>query len=175
MGICPSPRTHDLPAALLGHVSTASCLLWPRRRTEQVRAARSTVSLVLTDSSTSSYALQLGNIVQSSDTSTGRPCLIGECGIPFDMNAFFRLHPTPSGKGKKRDFRWQERQLDALCTGLERSLTSYVLWNYNPENEDTHGDSWYMENFSLFSMSEWDEETGKQGAGRCMDAFQVCL
>ena len=85
------------------------------------------------------------------------------------MNSFFRLlHRTSN-----RDFRWQERQLDALCTGLERSLASYVLWNYNPENEDEHGDAWYLENFSLFSLSERDGKTGKAGAGRCMDAFQV--
>lgn len=63
--------------------------------------------------------------------------------------------------------------MDALCTGLERSLTNYVLWNYNPDNEDEWGDAWYGENFSLFSRSIPSKD-GK-GAGRCVDAFQVSV
>lgn len=111
-----------------------------------------------------SYALQLSNIIKASNKETGRPCLIGECGIPFDMNKF--------AASRTQDWRWQERQLDALCTGLERSLASYILWNYNPENDDEHGDAWYGENFSLFSRSVKGPD-GKMGAGRCIDAFQV--
>jgi hypothetical protein len=66
----------------------------------------------------SSYALQLKKVIDASDKNTGRPCIIGEIGIPFDMNEF----------EAKRDqnYKWQERQLDALCTGLERSGANYV-------------------------------------------------
>jgi hypothetical protein len=41
--------------------------------------------------------------------------------------------------------------MDAMITGLERSLVGFTLWNYNPSNDDTHGDDWNGENFSWYS------------------------
>ena len=57
--------------------------------------------------------------------------------------------------------------MDAMMTALEQSLVSFScvpgsplksfcvltpirLWNYNPDNTDTHGDDWNGENFSWF-------------------------
>ncbi|KIJ16448.1 glycoside hydrolase family 5 protein [Paxillus involutus ATCC 200175] len=71
------------------------------------------------------------------------PVLIGECGIPMDMNE--------KNAFKTENWTWQCRMMDAMMTGLERSLASFTLWNYNPDNTDAHGDDWNGENFSWFS------------------------
>ncbi|KAK1234221.1 hypothetical protein PQX77_002572 [Marasmius sp. AFHP31] len=90
------------------------------------------------------YALQIRNIVESGYKVLGeKPVVIGECGIPMDLNkaeAFVT-----------EDFTWQSRMMDAMLTGLERSLVGFTLWNYNPYNNDTKGDDWNGENFSWFS------------------------
>lgn len=96
------------------------------------------------------YTLQIGNIVRAAYSSLGsaRPAIIGECGIPMDMN---------DGEGfKRKNYEWHLRMMDALMTALERNLVGFTLWNYNPENDDAHGDFWNGENFSWFSQSRAD-------------------
>ncbi|KAF9531115.1 cytoplasmic protein [Crepidotus variabilis] len=90
------------------------------------------------------YSLQIRNIVEHGYKALGEnPVVLGECGIPMDMNnreAF-----------ETEDFSWQTRMMDAMMTGLERSLVGFNLWNYNPDNTDERGDDWNGENFSWFS------------------------
>lgn len=52
---------------------------------------------------------------------------------------------------------------DALLHGLEQTLASFVLWNYNADNDPTFGDSWNGENFSVFTPAtvRMLESTGK--------------
>ncbi|KAI5119471.1 hypothetical protein M0805_007205 [Coniferiporia weirii] len=92
------------------------------------------------------YSLQIRNIVEAAYKSIGEiPVVIGECGIPMDMNRgeAFRTN----------DFTWQARMMDSMMTALENSLAGFALWNYNPDNDDSHGDYWNGENFSWFSRS----------------------
>ncbi|KAF8521332.1 glycoside hydrolase family 5 protein [Gautieria morchelliformis] len=92
------------------------------------------------------FALQLGTIAREGYKSLGeRPVIIGECGIPMDLNHKEAFHTG--------DFTWQSKMMDAVITGLERSLLGYTLWNYNPDNDDVHGDSWCGENFSWFGTA----------------------
>ncbi|GLB39573.1 putative cellulase (glycosyl hydrolase family 5) [Lyophyllum shimeji] len=90
------------------------------------------------------FALQIRNLVEHGYSSLGeKPFVIGECGIPMDMNkkeAFVT-----------EDFTWQTRMMDAMMTALERSLVGFTLWTYNPSNNDQIGDDWNGENFSWFS------------------------
>ncbi|THH17235.1 hypothetical protein EW146_g3534 [Bondarzewia mesenterica] len=92
------------------------------------------------------FFLQIRNIVEAGYKSLGeKPVIIGECGVPMDMNKreAFRTN----------NFKWQRRMMDAMITGLERSLVGFTLWNYNPDNDDANGDNWNGENFSWFSRS----------------------
>ncbi|KAJ3529087.1 hypothetical protein NMY22_g9143 [Coprinellus aureogranulatus] len=92
------------------------------------------------------FSLQIATLVEHAAKSLGEvPVLIGECGIPMDMN-----HKKAFETG---DFSWQAKMMDAMITGLERSLVGFTLWNYNPSNTDTYGDDWNGENFSWFSQS----------------------
>ncbi|KAJ3048633.1 hypothetical protein HK097_010362 [Rhizophlyctis rosea] len=90
------------------------------------------------------YKGQLRNIVQAGVTKVGKmPCLIGECGIPMDLN-------------EKRAFETGNYEdhtnfLDAVINAMEASLVNFTLWNYNPHNDNEWGDHWNGEDFSIYS------------------------
>ena len=85
------------------------------------------------------------------------PTLIGEVGVPFDMDkrAFWT-----------GDFSRQERALDASLQALEANLVGYTLWNYNPDNTNARGDAWNGEDLSIYSR---DQKTGT--GGTCNDIY----
>ncbi|EMD36757.1 glycoside hydrolase family 5 protein [Gelatoporia subvermispora B] len=90
------------------------------------------------------FSLQIRNVVEAGYRALGEtPVVIGECGIPMDMN---------KGEAfKTDDWTWQSRMMDAMITALDRCLVGFTLWNYNPDNDDHRGDDWNGENFSWFS------------------------
>ncbi|KAL4071735.1 glycoside hydrolase family 5 protein [Scleroderma citrinum] len=90
------------------------------------------------------YSKQIRSIIDSAHEVLGDiPVLIGECGMPMDMNEKEAF--------ETENWRWQYRMMDAMMVGLERSLANFALWNYNPDNSDVEGDNWNGENFSWFS------------------------
>ncbi|RXW11189.1 hypothetical protein EST38_g14666 [Candolleomyces aberdarensis] len=94
------------------------------------------------------YSVQIANIVKHAREALGEtttPVIIGECGIPMDMN---KKEAFESG-----EFKWQARMMDAMMTALERTFVGFTLWNYNPDNTDLYGDDWNGENFSWFSRN----------------------
>ncbi|KZS86841.1 glycoside hydrolase family 5 protein [Sistotremastrum niveocremeum HHB9708] len=95
-------------------------------------------------SARNNYSLQLRNIVEAGYRSLGeKPVIIGETGVPMDMNGEEAF--------RTGQFTWQAKMMDALMTGIERSMVGVNLWNYNPDNDDKRGDDWNGENFSWFS------------------------
>ncbi|KAG2006941.1 cytoplasmic protein [Coprinopsis cinerea AmutBmut pab1-1] len=65
------------------------------------------------------YSLQIRNIVQKGYEALGdKPIVIGECGIPMDMN---NKEAFETG-----DFTWHARMMDALMTALERSFVGFT-------------------------------------------------
>ncbi|KAG8760210.1 hypothetical protein FRC11_000765 [Ceratobasidium sp. 423] len=114
------------------------------------------------------YTLQIRNIAEHArkSLSRSRPTIIGECGIPMDMN---------NGAGfKVESYEWHLRMMDALMTALEQNFVGFTLWNYNPLNDDAHGDFWNGENFSWFSQSRADSNlstaTDLAQSNRALDA-----
>ncbi|KAF9899697.1 hypothetical protein EC991_008437 [Linnemannia zychae] len=102
------------------------------------------------------YKGQLSNILNAGLQNVGnKPCLIGECGIPMDIN---QRKAFMSG-----DFGHHSRFLDAVLSSLEANLLSFTLWNYNTTNDNTYGDHWNGEDFSIFSL---DSPQGTPEAGR---------
>lgn len=81
------------------------------------------------------------------------PRLVGECGVPFDMNEHYRHSKL---RGQASDYESQTEMLDILCRSLENNMLSYTLWNYTPENRAYRGggDFWNGEDFSLFCEPE---------------------
>ncbi|CAG8617955.1 6459_t:CDS:10 [Cetraspora pellucida] len=90
------------------------------------------------------YLGQVRNIIKYGLENVGdKPCVIGECGIPMDINdkkAF-----------ETGDYTHHSNFLDAVLGAMERNLVNFTLWNYNPLNDNIHGDHWYGEDFSIYS------------------------
>ena len=109
------------------------------------------------------FAAQLARLLRQSDEQmNGAPTLLGEVGIPFDLD------------GKKAfrsgDFSRQVQALDASMAALEMNGLSFTLWNYAADNSNARGDQWNDEDFSLFSR---DQQTGSgsiHDGGRALQA-----
>jgi hypothetical protein len=106
---------------------------------------------------------QVADILRQSERKLrGAPTLIGETGIPFDMQ---RKRAFRSG-----DFRMQVRALDATLRALERNCASFTLWNYTADNNNAHGDLWNDEDFSLFSRDQATGDGSPDDGGRALQA-----
>ncbi|NMC54429.1 MAG: cellulase family glycosylhydrolase [Chloroflexi bacterium] len=92
----------------------------------------------------------------------GVPTLIGEVGIPFDMNG-------------KRAYRTgnlavQTRAMDATMRALEANLASFTLWNYTADNTNERGDQWNDEDLSIFSRDQMTGSGSIHDGGRALRA-----
>lgn len=92
----------------------------------------------------------------------GVPTLIGETGIPFDMN-----HKRAYRTG---DFNKQECAMDATMSALEDNLASFTLWNYTSDNRNEHGDQWNDEDLSIFSPDQRKYDGSPYDGGRAIRA-----
>jgi hypothetical protein len=82
------------------------------------------------------------------------PWLIGETGIPMDMNKYF--HDVRDKNAEKMEFEVQTQALDCVITACERNMLPFCLWNYTPENLEGKGDFWNREDLSIFSLQRCD-------------------
>ena len=90
------------------------------------------------------------------------PILVGECGIPYDLNAAKAFQTG--------DFSAQESALDMLFSAMDAELLSYTQWNYTPDNSNDHGDLWNREDFSIFSRDQADDAGDLDSGGRALAA-----
>ncbi len=106
------------------------------------------------------YSLQMKRLFEGCKADV--PWLIGETGIPMDMNNYFRANCDK--RDEMMDFEVQTKALDCVVTACERNMLPYCLWNYTPENEEGKGDFWNREDLSIFSLQHCD-------GSRCMPLF----
>lgn len=92
------------------------------------------------------YAKQVGTLVGLGRRAVGAPTIIGEVGIPYDVNGGTAM--------RTGDYRVQHELMYALISALEQSFSSFTLWNYNPSNVAATGDGWNMEDFSIINLEE---------------------
>ncbi len=106
---------------------------------------------------------QIARIIRQSDEQMNHaPTLIGEVGIPMDMQ----------GKRAYRtgDFSMQIRALDATMTALEKNFASFTWWNYTADNTNARGDQWNDEDLSLFSPDQMTGSGSIYDGGRALQA-----
>ncbi len=110
-----------------------------------------------------SYADQLLRFKrESAERLRGAPVILGEFGIPFDLDG-----GRAYGTG---DWRAQIKAMDRSFRAMEDALMDCALWNYSADNTNREGDGWNGEDFSLFSR---DQRTGPEDAysgGRALEA-----
>ena len=93
----------------------------------------------------------------------GRPVIIGEIGVPFDLHG---------GKAYRTgDFTRQIMAIDRSLAAAEGALLGYALWNYNPDNDNRHGDHWNGEDLSIFSRDQRSDGSDINSGGRALEAI----
>ena len=71
------------------------------------------------------------------------PCLLGEFGLPFDLN---RKKAYKTG-----DYRVHEEALALYYNAIDENLLSSTIWNYTADNTHEDGDHWNGEDLSIVS------------------------
>ncbi|HVP29198.1 MAG TPA: cellulase family glycosylhydrolase [Myxococcota bacterium] len=110
------------------------------------------------------YTKQLGGLKRLSQSMMGNlPVLVGELGIPYEMNA---------GEAyRSGDYRKHELVLDATYRALDETFLSSTQWNYTADNSHAHGDGWNREDLSIFSPDDVRDPTDLDSGGRATRAF----
>jgi hypothetical protein len=111
-----------------------------------------------------SFSLQLSKHKKSSTRMMGGvPTVIGEFGLPFDIN------------GKKayrnNNFSEHEEALDTYYSVMDRELLHCFLWNYTADNTNKHGDMWNGEDLSIFSKDQQKKPENIHSGGRAISGF----
>lgn len=100
------------------------------------------------------------DIAQDSFRST--PTVIGEIGIPYDLN---------DREGYIFN-KWDAhvKAIDDYMVALERNMLNYTLWNYTPDNTNARGDLWNGEDLSIFSYDQQTDPSDINSGGRALIA-----
>jgi hypothetical protein len=85
------------------------------------------------------------------------PTVIGEAGVPMDLDNSFAL--------KNNDYSKIEIKLDSIFKAIEKNLVNITLWNYTPDNTHQYGDKWNQEDLSIYSKDtpNYISEDGGRG------------
>ena len=109
------------------------------------------------------YARQVRAFQQSAlDGLRGAPTLIGETGIPFDLDDRKEL--------EQGDYSTATRAMDRSLRTMDDALASYTLWTYTPDNTVRHGDLWNDEDLSIFCRDLQTDPNNIDSGGRALEA-----
>jgi hypothetical protein len=106
---------------------------------------------------------QLARIKQSSSAQMGGiPTIIGEFGIPFDLD--------DKSAYRSGDFSTHTYALDLYYDAMDANLLNCTIWNYSADNTNERGDLWNDEDLSIFSRDQQDADDIHSG-GRGLTAI----
>ncbi len=109
------------------------------------------------------FSGQFGRFRGYADETMGdAPIVVGEFGIPFNMNG--------AAAYDTGDFTRQAKALDYNFRALDDNLLSYTLWNYTSDNSNRHGDQWNNEDLSIFSRDQQSDPDDLDSGGRALSA-----
>jgi hypothetical protein len=120
------------------------------------------------------YERQLGKIAALSEIlNGGAPTLIGECGIPFDLNGAEAYRAFQAGD--RSDTPWTPHivALDLMYNALDALLINSTQWNYTASNRNdlAIGDGWNQEDLSIFSRDQQTDPKDINSGGRALAGF----
>jgi hypothetical protein len=92
----------------------------------------------------------------------GVPTVIGEVGIPYDLN--------DKSAYRTGDYQTHVAAFDRTLRGLEANLVNFTLWNYTADNTHEHGDLWNNEDLSIYSADDRRHPKDLNSGGRALAA-----
>ena len=103
----------------------------------------------------------------------GAPTLIGECGIPFDMNEAEAYARWAAGERDPSLWHAQAAALSLMYDALDQLLLSSTQWNYTVSNRNDPmiGDGWNQEDLSIWSADQSTDEADPDSGGRAVAGF----
>lgn len=104
-----------------------------------------------------SYSSALGKLKEASKTIPGgAPTLIGEFGIPYDLDGCAAY--AAWAKGDRSSGPWEKHviALDLMYNAMDRHLLNSTQWNYTASNlnDASCGDGWNQEDLSVYSRDQ---------------------
>jgi len=99
----------------------------------------------------------------------GIPTLIGEFGLPFNLNngeAYQKYKLEP-------DIAWKShiKLLSMYYNALDANLLHSTQWNYTSDNTNEWGDLWNLEDLSIFSKDQQLNPDDINSGGRAIEGF----
>ena len=121
-----------------------------------------------------SYAAALGRIKDASKSIPGgAPTLIGEFGIPFDLDGAAAYQAWAKGDHSAAPWEKHVTALDLMYNAMDRHLLNCTLWNYTASNRNdvSCGDGWNQEDLSVFSRDQLENNQDINSGGRAIEGF----
>jgi len=90
------------------------------------------------------------------------PTLIGETGIPFDLDEKRAL--------RTGDFSIAVSAMERSMRAMDDALASFCLWSYTADNTNEHGDLWNDEDLSIYSPDQRSDPDDINSGGRALES-----
>lgn len=122
------------------------------------------------------YTKQLAFIKENAKTlngNTGAPTLIGEFGIPFDLDQAAAYKAWADGDHGTKPWEKHVIALDLMYNALDKLLISSTHWNYTASNRNDQavGDGWNQEDLSIYSIDQRSSPNDINSGGRALEGF----
>ncbi len=150
-----APHWYDLATLITKHWDPENGLVWGKTGASVI--GRAAVQ--------ASFAEQLrGHVRTTAEVFGGGPTLIGEFGVPFDLD----------GGAAANAARGHEAAAEALAASyaaLDAALVHGTVWNVTPDNAHAHGDGWNGEDLSIWSVDDVASVLGPDAGARALRSF----
>lgn len=126
------------------------------------------------DATKNYYVDQLSHIRAFGDKLPGgAPTLIGEFGIPFDLDEGASFRRWAAGERGDQVWQAQAEALGLMYDAMDELLISSTLWNYTASNRNDPmiGDGWNQEDLSIFSLDQVDDPDDPDAGARALKGF----
>ena len=104
---------------------------------------------------------------------TGAPTLIGEFGLPFDLDDSAAYIAWRRGDRSRSVWAKQIAAQGLMYDAMDQLLLSSTQWNYTAtnRNDPACGDGWNQEDLSIFSRDQHGSYSGPGSGGRAVEGF----
>ncbi|MGV7123401.1 cellulase family glycosylhydrolase [Sphingopyxis sp. 550A] len=103
----------------------------------------------------------------------GMPTLIGEFGIPFDLDEGAAYDAWEAGERGPDIWAPHSAALGLMYDAMDHRLLSSTMWNYTASNRNDLliGDGWNQEDLSIFSLDQCEDPADPHSGGRAISGF----